>query len=86
MRATLHAVPVLSVQPSADTAGGALQPALTVRESFQFSAECRLQLDDQKQLQEFVDEVRKPVARVCQLSSAASVSCCAAKQQHEAAP
>ena len=33
-------------------------PALTVRESFQFSAECRLIIDDQKQLQEFVDEVR----------------------------
>ena len=32
-------------------------PALTVRESLQFSAECRLLVDDQKQLLEFVDEV-----------------------------
>ena len=35
-------------------------PALTVRESLQFSAECRLLIDDQKQLLEFVDEVGRP--------------------------
>ena len=35
-------------------------PALTIRESLQFSAECRLIIDDQSQLQEFVDEVRHP--------------------------
>ena len=32
-------------------------PALTIRESLVFSAECRLIIDDQNQLQEFVDEV-----------------------------
>ena len=35
-------------------------PALLVRESLQFSAECRLLIDDQKQLLEFVDEVSVP--------------------------
>ena len=40
-------------------------PALTVRESLQFSAECRLLIDDQKQLQEFVDEVSLPLLLSC---------------------
>ena len=32
-------------------------PQLTIRESLKFSAECRLLIDDQSQLEEFVDEV-----------------------------
>ena len=33
-------------------------PALTIRESLVFSAETRLLIEDQNQLQEFVDEAR----------------------------
>ena len=58
-------------------------PALTIRESLVFSAETRLLIDDQNQLQEFVDEVPPdcisascmPARKACQPSSWASWCC-----------